>query len=174
MEPTTDIGVDAQELVETIAREACANLFQAYGVSLEVVDPNRPVDDKLLLTSVIGFTGPGLRGTCILTSTEVPLRESNPTAGSLRDWIAELSNQLIGRIKNQLLRHGAEVYVTTPVVMRGEHLAPLPRFVLQPQAFVGKSGGNVFLWVEVEADPDFRLSTMLPTAPAQEGEALLF
>ncbi len=156
------------------AHEACVDLFQAYGVPLDEVDPNSPSDATLLLTAVIGFTGPGLRGTCILASTEHPLKQSNPIAGSLRDWIAELSNQLVGRIKNQLLRYGAEVYVTTPVVMRGEHLAPLPRFVLQPQAFTTSEGGRVFLWVEVEATADFQLSATPLAIPAEEGEALLF
>jgi len=61
------------------------------------------------------------------------------------------------------------------VVMRGEHLAPLPRFVLKPQAFATPDGGRVFLWVEVEAKPGFEL-TEVPqgAAPISEGEALLF
>jgi CheY-specific phosphatase CheX len=167
--------VDVQSLVEGFAREACESLFRAYGVGLEGVDPDATSEERLVLGSVIGFTGPTLRGTCILAATELPLRRSNPVAGSLRNWMAELANQLVGRIKNQLLSHGAEeVYVTTPVVMRGEHLAPLPRFVLKPQAFAASVGGTVLLWVEVEADPEFRLSLSPQDPPASEGDALLF
>jgi hypothetical protein len=166
---------DAPQIVEAFAGEACISLFQAYGLSLEGVDPTRPLDEGIVLTGVIGFSGPGIRGTCILASTEGPLQRSNPTSGSQRDWIAELVNQLVGRVKNHLLRRGADVYVTTPVVMRGEHLAPLPRFVLKPQAFTTTEGGRIFLWVEVEATPDFHLSTISESeAPAAEGDALLF
>jgi hypothetical protein len=173
MTTSTNSTADLQNLVEESAHDACVKLFDAYGVVLQDVDPNVGLDEALLLTSIIGFTGPGLRGTCILASTEGPLERSNPTSGSLRDWIAELVNQLVGRVKNLLLHRGAEVYVTTPVVIRGEHLAPLPRFVLKPQAFAAVAGGKVFLWVEVEAAPDFRLAEPLPP-PAAEGETLLF
>jgi len=174
MNQSANASTDVQRLVETSAQEACANLFEAYGVPLEPADPNASVEDTLLFTAIIGFSGPGLRGTCILTSTERPLQRSNPAGGSLRDWIAELVNQLVGRVKNLLLQRGAEVYVTTPVVIRGEHLAPLPRFVLKPQAFAATDGGKVFLWVEVEADPGFQLSESPIPAPAAEGETLLF
>lgn len=163
-----------QAAVEAFAADACRMLFQAYGVEIIDLDPNTASGDKLLLSAVIGFTGPGLRGTFILASTEMALRDSNPTNGSLRDWMAELANQLVGRVKNSLLRAGAEVYVTTPVVMRGEHLAPLPRFVLQPQAFIAKDRGKVFLWVEVEAAPDFSLSRTPGPPPVEEGTTLFF
>jgi CheY-specific phosphatase CheX len=166
---------EVQKVVEAFASEACVSLFHAYEVSLTAVDAEAPLAFPIVLTGVIGFTGPGLRGTCIVASTEGPLRQSNPTDGSLRDWIAELANQLVGRVKNHLLRGGADVYVTTPVVMRGEHLAPLPRFVLKPQAFATPEGGRVFLWVEVEAKPDFELSEVRQSsAPVAEGDALLF
>jgi CheY-specific phosphatase CheX len=163
-----------QRAVEGFAAEACRTLFQAYGVELTEIDPNEASADTFLLGAVIGFSGPGLRGTIILASTEMALKDSNPTDGSLRDWIAELANQLVGRVKNRLLRDGVDVYVTTPVVMRGEHLAPLPRFVLQPQAFTARERGKVCLWVEVEAAPDFRLVPALGELPVEEGSTLLF
>jgi len=174
MEASTDVAVNAQEIVESLARDSCKSLFEAYGVGLQDVDPGTTGTDTLLLGSVIGFTGPALRGTCILAATELPISHSNPVPGSLRNWMAELANQLVGRIKNQLLTRGAEVYVTTPVVMKGEHLAPLPRFVLKPMAFDADRGGTVLLWVEVEADPNFRFSSSPPDPPASEGETLLF
>lgn len=176
MEAKTEMNVDVQAVVEAVARDACKSLFEAYGVTLTEIDPDEAATSSgtLLLGSVIGFTGPNLRGTCILTATEQPLSRSNPVSGTLRNWIAELANQLIGRVKNQLLIRGAEVYVTTPVVMRGEHLAPLPRFVLKPMAFLDDSGGSVLLWVEVEADPNFRFSSSPPAPPASEGETFLF
>jgi CheY-specific phosphatase CheX len=96
---------------------------------------------------------------------------SNPVGGSLRDWIAELANQLAGRIKNKLLAHGAEVYVNTPVVLRGEHLAPLPRQELLPLTF-STDGGNVFVWIELETNSDVSLGP--PAVALAEGETLLF
>jgi CheY-specific phosphatase CheX len=167
-----DTKIDPQELLESFAEDACVQLFSAYGVELKRIDAAVATHPKALLTSVVGFSGPKLRGACILAATERPIQQSNPVDGPLRNWMAELSNQLVGRIKNKLLTHGAEVYVTTPVVLRGEHLAPLPRYELAPQLFEC-DGGAVFVWVEVENDPDFRLVAS-PDAVVAEGDALLF
>jgi hypothetical protein len=38
----------------------------------------------------------------------------------MSDRIAELSNQLLGRFKNQLLRFDAEIHPSAPSVLRGE------------------------------------------------------
>lgn len=164
--------VDAIKLVDEIAHEACANLFQAYGVPLESVPAVGAAAPTL--SAVIGFSGPGIRGTCILAASESPIKMSNPMGGSPRAWIAELSNQLVGRIKNKLLAQGAEVYVTTPVVLRGELLAPVDaKNALPPRAFASE-GGNVFVWMELETDPEFVLSPPAQPVAADEGDALMF
>jgi hypothetical protein len=165
--------VDAVKLVDEIAHEACASLFQAYGVPLETVPASGAAAPAL--SAVIGFSGPGIRGTCILAASDSPIEKSNPIGGSPRAWIAELSNQLVGRIKNKLLAHGAEVYITTPVVLRGELLAPLDgKNTLPPRTFAS-AGGSVFVWIELETDPTLVL-TLRPRAEvaAEEGDALMF
>jgi hypothetical protein len=163
---------DAVKLVDKIAEEACTSLFQAYGVPLETVTAGTAAP---ALSAVIGFSGPGIRGTCILAASESPIKMSDPIGGSPRAWIAELSNQLVGRIKNKLLAHGAEVYVTTPVVLRAELLAPVDgRSQLAPRAFASQ-GGNVFVWIELDTDPTLLLSvTPREAAAVQEGDAVMF
>jgi len=165
--------VEALKLVDKIAEEACTSLFQAYGVPLETVPAIGAAAPAL--SAVIGFSGPGIRGTCILAASESPINMSNPIGGSPREWIAELSNQLVGRIKNKLLAHGAEVYVTTPVVLRGELLAPLDaKNKLPPRAFASE-GGNVFVWIELDTDATLALSlTPRAAAAAEEGDAMMF
>jgi hypothetical protein len=165
--------VDAVKLVDKIAEEACTSLFQAYGVPLETVPAVGTAAPAL--SAVIGFSGPGIRGTCILAASESPIKMSNPIGGSPRVWIAELSNQLVGRIKNKLLAHGAEVYVTTPVVLRGELLAPLDGGGKSPPRAFASEGGNVFVWIDLETEPTLILSlTPQPEAAAEEGDALMF
>jgi hypothetical protein len=100
---------------------------------------------------------------------------SDPIGGSPRAWIAELSNQLVGRIKNKLLAHGAEVYVTTPVVLRAELLAPIDGGNPVPPRAFASEGGNVFVWIELDTDPTLVLSPTPHYAPAvQEGDAVMF
>jgi hypothetical protein len=171
--PDQVLNVDAQELVQRIAELACADLFQAYGVDLINAPPDPSQDERITLASIIGFSGPGLRASCILASTAGPIRESAPKGGTQRDWIAELSNQLVGRIKNKLVGFGAEVYLTTPVVIRGEHVAPIENHESSAHVFAAK-GGRVFLWVDTEIDAELKLYARVPDASMGEGEALLF
>jgi len=167
--PTTD----PQRLIPLVARQACKLLFDAYGVTLQSTTEGDVSQAKVLLCGVIGFAGPGVKGTCILAASEEPIAESIPVSGSLRDWIAELSNQLVGRIKNKLLSYGAEVYVTSPAVVRGEHLAAPASCAIKPFSFA-TTGGNVFLWVDVETDENFVLINPPEPPGAAEGEALIF
>jgi len=162
---------ETQQLLDTIAGEACRDLFASYGVVLNKRVMSGDAIEPVHLSGIIGFSGPGISGTCVLAASEDPIARTNPVQGPAREWIAELSNQLVGRIKNQLLVRGAEVYVTTPVVLRGEHLAPMPRMAAPPLSFA-TDRGNVFVWVEFETAPELVLGTPIETLA--EGDALLF
>lgn len=173
MEEISAKEMETQKLVEGLAEEACLSLFEAYGVHLKPASSETPSGDRTL-TGIIGFTGRGITGMCLVAATEEPLNASNPTQGALRDWVAELSNQLAGRLKHKLLTQGVEVYITTPIVLRATRIEPLPRNKLEPRGF-SALGGTVALWVEVETSPEFEI--IPPSAdevPAAEGETLLF
>jgi CheY-specific phosphatase CheX len=162
---------EARALVQQIAESACMQLFEAYGVQLQRVDPNAAPTLPVCLSGLVGFSGPGIRGASILAASESPIARSNPVEGSLADWIAELANQLVGRIKNQLLRSGADVYATTPIVLPGDHIAPMRRADITPLVFSAE-GGSVFVWIELDTQPDFQLG--MPGEVINEGEAVLF
>jgi CheY-specific phosphatase CheX len=173
MAMSTDTNLETQQLVEDLAEGACTDLFAAYGVQIE-----RSSDSQLMptgqscLTGIIGFTGAGITGMVLVAASEEPLAASNPAQGNLRDWVAELSNQLAGRLKHKLINQGAEVYITTPIVLRAMRIEPLPRHEILPRAFRA-AGGVIALWVEVETTPGF---VLVPTGESSiaEGETLLF
>ncbi len=144
-------------------------------MSLESAGDPRALGD-VLYCGVIGFTGDGIRGNVVLAGSSAALDQSNPIPGSrVRDWIGELTNQLIGRIKNRLIKHGVEVYITTPIVLRGKQIAletsdasPLPLY------FAGQKGG-VAVWFDVDSDPEFELAEEeQSSATLDEGMSLLF
>jgi CheY-specific phosphatase CheX len=160
-------------MVELLATEACVEVFAAHNVAL------RPSTELDLFTeddstsSVIGFSGPGISGMCLLTSSREPLSLSNPVGGSARDWLGELVNQLAGRLKRKLIAEGATVYITTPIVLRAARIEPLPRHNQKPRTF-SAAPGSVELWVEVETAPDFKLKPEAAEATLNEGDAILF
>ena len=94
--------LETQKIIEDLAQEACMSLFEAYGVKLLQQENGDTPGGEDTLTGIIGFTGPGITGMCLVAASKEPLQASNP-GGSLRDWVAELSNQLAGRLKHKLL-----------------------------------------------------------------------
>lgn len=167
------LEIETQQLVENLAEGACMELFDAYGVRVErVAQEDQLPAGEGALTGIIGFTGTGITGMVLVAAAEAPLVASNPAGGSLRDWVAELTNQLAGRLKHKLIAQGVEVYITTPIVLKAMRIEPLPRRKIVPRALQA-AGGPISLWVEVEVSPDFTQSVP-GEIPVSEGEALLF
>jgi hypothetical protein len=171
-ESELEIVSDPMNQIETLVTDCCVDLFSDYGVEItRVVD--EPPPSNLAFCGVIGFTGPDMRGTLLLACSREPLVLAGDSAQFVRDWLAELANQLIGRVKNRLITLGTVIYYSTPIIVRGEHLAPLDN---QPQSQLFRAnGGIVSVWFDVDVRPDLVLaSTPDASASALEGEALLF
>jgi CheY-specific phosphatase CheX len=177
--------LDPQQFFERVTAAACEDLFGRYGVAVRrASDGDEPVSPEFLLCSVIGFTGRDVRGTLVLALTEELSGLSNPTTSTQpragistitqRDWVGELSNQLLGRIKLDLLRSGVEIYLNLPAVLLGQHLAPLPRSQLKPLKFALAQGAAA-VWIEVEARPGFKIEAAGADEQAPHaGDALIF
>lgn len=161
------------DIVNELAAESCRELFSDYGIDLtrgvyDWSDANQPV-----LSSVMGFVGAQLRGTCLLACEHGPLDGSCPPGGKPRDWIGELGNQLVGRIKVKLLTYDIDVALTTPIILQGIRVQPLPRHPSEPITFKG-AGGVVLAWLEVEVERDFVLPDPRPANAGETGELMLF
>jgi CheY-specific phosphatase CheX len=175
--------LNAGQLLKDVTTAACADLFGRNGLAVRPADEtDDPVSPEFFLCSVIGFSGRDLRGTLVLALTEELSGQSNPLVRAARttdreigrDWVGELSNQLLGQIKIALLRYGIEIYVNLPAVLHGQHLAPLPRARLKPLKFTVANGAAA-VWLEVETRPGLKIEAV---ASADEGpapgDALLF
>ena len=159
--------------IADLTGDCCVELFAAYGVSLSSNAAEFIVSDEVLLSGVIGFVGPTLRGTCLLVGNRSPIELSSPQKEHSRDWVGELTNQLVGRLKRKFLSFGLEVALTTPVVLSGLHLRPMPRGRLSPRVFSTDSG-SIMIWVEVEAEPGFELGPAVSDTTSAEGDVLMF
>lgn len=162
----------ASEIAD-LTGKCCVELFAAYGVALNSNASEFIVSEEVLLSGVIGFVGPTLRGTCLLVGNRSPIELSSPQKQHTRDWVGELTNQLVGRLKRKFLGFGLEVALTTPVVLSGLHLRPMPRGKLSPRVFSTESG-SIMIWVEVEAERGFELGPAISDSTSAEGDVLMF
>jgi hypothetical protein len=168
--------MDSQTIINNITSEACLSLFSDYSLPLLAAQmPEQQLHPELLYCSVIGFSAEQLRGTLVLATTSEPLGRTTPVqGGSLREWVAELSNQLLGRVKRQLQDRGVTLLMATPIVLRGNHLRPMPSKEAEPLTFVC-DGGCVCVWMDAVIAPGVDLTQVQAEAGGMgEGETMLF
>jgi CheY-specific phosphatase CheX len=167
-----------EEIVESLVSESCISLFNDYSLQLRrSEDPATTAakDTELLYCGVVGFTGEQMRGALLLATTREPLGRTTPVNDtSFREWIAELSNQLLGRLKNKLMSRGVVLHMSTPVVLRGQHLTPLTANELKPLVFECDDG-MVCVWMDAELSQNIDLNVeQVDSGSISEGEGMLF
>jgi len=161
-----------------ITAECCLSMFADFGVELYPAEsPPETANHTPLYVGIIGFTGDGVRGTLVLGASQGPLDQSSRARfeGHEREWIAELTNQLLGRIKTQFLTRGLTIFLALPVVLRVKHIAPVLRPARDPLAFEA-AGGSVYVWLDLEFDAGRSLSLEPVAADAslKAGAAVMF
>lgn len=177
--------VTDREFVTKTLAASVIEFFSAYGVQCHPQDPvpsGTPGDSEMEMGSIVGFKGSHVRGGLAFVAPAelvarllpVPAKEAKADM-QLRDWSAEIANQLIGRLKNKLSARAIDFDVGTPVCFRGKsiRLAFLPDATGVSLAFHTQSSGvRVYLDCAIapqdgDADPD--AVRIVP-----EGEVLLF
>lgn len=157
--------------IQALAGAACVELMQAYGVTLTPAQ-GWGESDEVMFSGVMGFVGDSVRGTCLLAAPQGTVQSAAPREAGARDWVGELANQLVGRLKAKLMARGATIALSTPVVLRGVKLSPLPRTEVEPVVFESATG-KVLVWLEVEIEDGFKLGEER-ALKASEGELLVF
>jgi CheY-specific phosphatase CheX len=171
-------SAETVSVVDTLVNDATRALFEAYGVHL---DPDQsPVATTLAsveLVSVIGFSSKAFSGSLLLATLNRVVEHTLPAPdASLADWSGELSNQLLGRIKNQLLEYQVPINVSLPVVIAGGQFA-LPartRALTRYFPFISQWGA-LFVRFEGELALGVELMRQAEAEPSVgEGELLIF
>jgi hypothetical protein len=167
---------ELEALLTRTAFDAALALFSAYEVPLEPLDGKaNQTRCELDVIGIVGFSGRQFVGTLVLGATNEPLRRSMPRDGSVRDWIRELANQLLGRIKNRVCSRGIEICARLPAVVSGDHLAPVTwRPDFEPLRFAAL-GGRVCFWIELDAQREITMKHSIGQEEfPSEGEVILF
>ena len=162
---------EVRDQVLELATQACQALFSEYGVQLVPVERTDAPSVQMLYCGILGFSGDELRGSVVLAATGQTLSDSNPiSGGSARDWIAELVNQFLGRLKLSLLARNVIISLATPVVLRGEHLSLEARGPVRPLWFERPNGDALGLWLDMESPPGFVLPEASQEPAPEAGE----
>jgi CheY-specific phosphatase CheX len=164
--------------------ECATSLLHAFGTAARY-DPageaKHPPEDGML--AIIGFGGDQLRGSLVLSANRGLLERSCPARSpatpseTLQDWVGELANQLLGRLKSRLLAHGIAIQLGTPTTVSGLELRVRSCSGEPPATPLWLHAGGDWLVARLDAiaAPDAKLSASPdPSSAAAEGELLLF
>lgn len=136
--------------------------------------PTRIPEASVHMACVLGFTGDHLNGSVIFAATLEAIADTNPMHdGVKRSWIAELTNQLVGRFKNELVRCGIIVAIGQPVVLTATKITPVPTRQLPP-IVTGIGSGVVSVWLDIDYAPGLTLAPPEIAEVVSEGATLLF
>jgi hypothetical protein len=158
-----------------MAEVSCQRLFAHYGLALRRMAEAEPDPAPLSLYGSVSFSGKTLNGTMLLGSSREPLLMSNPTKNvAIQDWQAELTNQLVGRFKNQLLPYGVEINVGVPVSLRDAHMTGLQTQRL-PSVRLRPPSGLLRIWLDLTFGARFQMADHPDPSKAgpQESDAIL-
>jgi hypothetical protein len=158
-----------QQVLDDIIVDCTRSLFSGFGIELEQIKAQH---QAIELVGVIGFAGETMRGALGLALTPGVAAAGATSVGSqagVDDWLAEATNQLLGRVKNKLLLWGVPISIALPMVLRGVEVRLSPRSgdALQSYSFLAGSD-RVLVWLDLQVSGDI----VLTAAPEKDSEAV--
>jgi hypothetical protein len=161
-------------------REAARDLLCGNGIDINLLDPcaEKPTAcDKPCYVSVLGAIGNGLALSSMLAIDADLLARIHPLSSSavsepeLEDWCRELNNQLVGRMKNKLLRYDIAVNLGLPTLLTGNRIKAVSGPELTVMEHVFQFGDNsMALTLSIFVEAGFELKKT--KSDAAEGETL--
>lgn len=138
------------------------------------------------LCCFIGFVGTDLSGSLAVRAPYCFAERSHPlrksmliTEADAHDWFSELTNQLMGRVKNHCVRKGLDFSVGVPRVAAGTAMELVPArnvHSLQQCLIVSVGGDDLAIDVSFDlvVDDDTTLWSLVPQTAEQEGSLIMF
>ena len=169
------------ELVARVLQEATSQLFESHG---GIVDASPQADlsddqkDIPFLAAASGFTAENVRGSvsvilpAALASVLSPL-EIGEDLDAASDWVGELCNQLLGRLKNKLIGYGVELQVSIPALLQGNQMLLVTLRAHAVTHCVRCPDGVVKILFHSKVEPELVIKPSEKEAQA-EGDLLLF
>lgn len=168
-------------LTHRLLGEVVASFYETAGLKATMVgaEPTKVRRVELSRAASIGFVSDCVRGTLLIAPEGDLVRQSHPLAASgdvsadaERDWLGETANQLLGRLRNQLVAHHVDLLSDTPLFVSGTvRLGGIRRATSVLDFEV--DGRPLRMWWDVQVDPELELKQG-GEAAREEGELQLF
>jgi CheY-specific phosphatase CheX len=114
--------------IDTIIQSSTVELMHSHSVSVAPRSReealNEPCSDSEI-AGVVSFDGPNIRGGLTVAIPETVYRlmvQRRPQKTTHAEWMYEITNQVMGRIKNRLIQFQVKLRTSFPVVLSGEAL----------------------------------------------------
>lgn len=118
--------MDFSQLAQAALDGACGSLLPSLEAQFLAAGGNRSSNSpELCIAAVIGFAGADVRGTLGIAASADGLARVNRHLGGAaagadaHDALGELANLVLGHVKRHWSRHGVDVTIATPIVVRG-------------------------------------------------------
>lgn len=171
----TDLVVESVSQM-LLSVEACAD-FKVVGTGALCAVPM-----AVEVAAVLGYSGNQMKGSLVVTTSRHVVDGSHPnhamgmpvTEPDLVDWAGEIANQMLGRIKNQLVTRGVIFNMATPTAVLGKSIevrTPKDGHALEV-TLAGRLGSITVHFLAV-LDPAVDL-TVQGQKVAGEGDSFLF
>jgi hypothetical protein len=181
------VNRDSWKIVHDELAACCAALFEGCGVPTRCEGPlAADAPPAAGIVAFIGFSGAKLTGSLALVLPEALVEETHPMRGriagdpraALHDWAGEISNQVLGRLKNRLLGGGIVLQLSTPIPLQGTELRGRAGAHDGVARFLFLAGSKPFeLHFDANAETEVELSPLPPEDGGDEvtqGDCLLF
>lgn len=168
--------------LQAIVVQSTKDFFLANGISH--VNSSTANPPAYQWSGVIGFTGSQITGSLVVACQDGLLNATHPNLSmgmpvakdDLVDWLGEITNQILGRIKNLSLEYGVGFSLASPSVVKGESLAIPKQGKTAICSLTFDTGEHQFsIFFAAQIDPNFNFDTAVKSIKTvAEGESMLF
>jgi hypothetical protein len=175
----SDHGAGVRGAIDSLVLGSLVDLFQAYGVAVaplpRIAAGRAPTIPEL--SAVIAFTRAGSgsgRLTLSVPAAVLDLTRGGGGSGMRTDWVRELTNQLMGRVKNRLLHFSARVEVGPLNALDSKQVVAHLERSQKTRVYAGRTlRGEVVVTIEGLPEESELVYVGAGNLPA-EGDALFF
>lgn len=174
---------DSRTFLDTMIQGSAVDLFHSCGLAVAPVARSQLRPETLPtpeIGGIISFVGRGFTGTLTigLSPALFALIKQDPMRPySGRDWVREMTNQLLGRIKSRLLQYHVTLQAGLPTVMGSDAIErQRARGGLFAAYTFRTLRGDLLVTLSGDIDPNIFVYTGAAptTGVASEGDVILF